>query len=431
MKKISAVIALLIFTCLTHYGFGQTNCTNYGSGTKKKGSSNSFFGKNAGYSIQNPDNIGYNSFFGAFSGLNTTTGISNTFIGQNAGRNNKEGKNNTYIGRGAGSFASANAEGNVFIGRYAGYNQAGSNKLIISNGPDKSLIYGEFNNNFVKINGHFQSSESITLKDGLYFSKSSNHSDGLPKTRIMEDWGVRFAAPTATHVLSSKNSVLVGYNPNGENYGDGNLFVQHSVGIGTVDPSTLFEINTGAKSNDNALARIVGEYNPGLEISSNTDAKPRILLKSNNGADKWEMNVAGNQDNRSLSFLYNNSNHLSLSKDGNVGIGTTNPDYRLDVEGTVKAENFVSSTASFPDYVFDKEYTLMPLMELESFVNENKHLPNMPSEKEVVEYGMDISEVTIKSVENIETIYLHLIEMKKEIEALKRENAELKTQIAQ
>ena len=55
----------------------------------------------------------------------------------------------------------------------------------------------------------------------------------------------------------------------------------------------------------------------------------------------------------------------------------------------------------------------------------------MPSEKEVVTQGLNVPEVLIKSVENIETIYLHLIRMEKEIKALKQENAGLKQQLKQ
>ena len=434
MKKLNILTVSLIFLGLANSAFGQYN-THYGAGTKNKGERNCSFGNNAGYAFQNESKR--NSFFGTSTGQNTRKGKYNTFLGSLAGSTNFDGNKNTYIGAYAGYNAGAWNSNNVYIGFEAGYNTGGSNKLVIGNSRNNKLIYGEFNNNFVKVNGRLQVTEyltvnqSIRLYDGLYFSKSGNHSDGLPRTRVIEDWGIRFAAPTTTHVLSSKNSVLVGFNPNGEDYGNGNLYIQKSFGIGTTAPSTLFEINTGVKSNDNALARIVGEYNPGLEIYSKTDNNPRLRLITNDGVDKWEMNVAGSLENRELSFRYNNSNRLTISKEGNVGIGTSTTDYKLEVAGAVKADNFISSTSSFPDYIFGDDYKMMPLVELESFVSKNKHLPNMPSEKEVVENGMNISDVTIKSVENIETIYLHLIELSKRLEVLEQENANLKQQLNQ
>ena len=114
---------------------------------------------------------------------------------------------------------------------------------------------------------------------------------------------------------------------------------------------------------------------------------------------------------------------------GNLGIGTANPTEKLEVSGTVKAQNFVSSAASFPDYVFAENYPVLPLPELESYVAQYRHLPNMPAEKEVVEQGLNMPEVVIKSVENIETIYLHLFRMQKEIEILKEENTALSQQL--
>ncbi|MCG8696649.1 MAG: hypothetical protein MI922_01240, partial [Bacteroidales bacterium] len=367
-------------------------------------------------------------FFGKSAGEETTNGDWNTFIGQIAGGDNETGKFNTYLGGQAGSNASSNAEGNIFIGFRAGKNTTGSNKLIIGNDDDKELIYGEFDNEFVKITGRFEVTESLTLYDGLYFTKAGIHSDGLPTVRLVEDWGLRFNAPDSKYVFSSKNSVLVGFDPDGTDFGNGNLYVQNSFGVGTTSPSTIFEINTGVKANQNALAKITGEYNPGLEIYSKSDWKPRLLLTTNDGADKWEMNVAGNWNNRGLCFEYNNNYWLTIANNGNVGIGTINPTYKLEVEGTVKADNFVSSTTSFPDYIFSQDHEVMPLKELESFVNENMHLPNMPSEKEVVEQGMNISDVTIKSVENIETIYLHLIDLQKQVEVLKAELKKYTTQ---
>lgn len=120
-----------------------------------------------------------------------------------------------------------------------------------------------------------------------------------------------------------------------------------------------------------------------------------------------------------------------LASNGNMGVGVASPSEKLHVAGTVKATSFVSSAGSFPDYVFADDYRIMPLDELENYINENSHLPNMPAESEVVKNGLNVPEVVTKSVENIETIYLHLIRMEKELQALKEENARLKKAVEQ
>jgi hypothetical protein len=80
-------------------------------------------------------------------------------------------------------------------------------------------------------------------------------------------------------------------------------------------------------------------------------------------------------------------------------------------------------------HVFKKEYKLIPLEAVENFTKENSHLPNMPTESEVIKDGLDLSDVIIKNTENIEQLYLYLFELKKEIECLKLENDKLKTKL--
>ncbi|MCB9342010.1 MAG: tail fiber domain-containing protein [Lewinellaceae bacterium] len=113
---------------------------------------NTFVGAFAG---KNTSSGGENTFLGSFTGINTTTGSFNTFLGRYAGQFNETGVSNTYVGHGAGALNVAGI-GNVFIGQSAGTNELGSDKLYIENSAADNtgaLIYGEFNNNLVRING--------------------------------------------------------------------------------------------------------------------------------------------------------------------------------------------------------------------------------------------------------------------------------------
>jgi hypothetical protein len=130
------------------------------------GYSNVFIGDNAGYSnVSTADNTfvgsgsGYssianqNSFFGYRAGTHTTSGTRNTFLGGNTGDSNVNGSNNVYIGFSTGYYAAGSD--NVFIGFSAGHNETGSSRLYIDNSNTSSpLIFGEFNNNRVVINGN-------------------------------------------------------------------------------------------------------------------------------------------------------------------------------------------------------------------------------------------------------------------------------------
>lgn len=78
------------------------------------------------------------------------------------------------------------------------------------------------------------------------------------------------------------------------------------------------------------------------------------------------------------------------------------------------------------DFVFDRTYELMPLEDVEIYINENKHLPDIQSAKEMEENGIELGKMDMKLLQKLEELTLYLISLKKEIEALKEENKTLK-----
>jgi len=108
-------------------------------------------GKSSGSNITTGEG---NVCVGAESGRLNTEGNNNTFIGAEAGENNTTGNRNTFIGRATGH-SNQTGSGNVFIGRHAGYNETASDRLYIDNSQtDSPLIWGDFANNRVVINGN-------------------------------------------------------------------------------------------------------------------------------------------------------------------------------------------------------------------------------------------------------------------------------------
>ncbi|PKV52271.1 hypothetical protein ATE84_4381 [Aquimarina sp. MAR_2010_214] len=120
-------------------------------------------------------------------------------------------------------------------------------------------------------------------------------------------------------------------------------------------------------------------------------------------------------------------NILYTTVKGKVGIGTSTPSEKLEVSGKIKANSFVANASSFPDYVFEKDYNLMPLKEVEKYVVTNKHLPGMPTEKDVVQKGLDLKKVSVVSVEKIEELYLYILQQQSVIDSLKKRMDELET----
>jgi hypothetical protein len=136
---------------------------------------------------------------------------------------------------------------------------------------------------------------------------------------------------------------------------------------------------------------------------------------------------------------------LTIKDNGNVLINFGNTPLcnlptgsALGVNGSIYAtgikvvlSNASGSSLCFPDYVFYKGYKLTPLKELESYINNNNHLPGIPCASEVEANGLDMVEMDTKLLEKIEELTLYMIQTNKKIEALENENRELKILVQQ
>ena len=89
----------------------------------------------------------------------------------------------------------------------------------------------------------------------------------------------------------------------------------------------------------------------------------------------------------------------------------------LTVSGGIKTDKVILNIGSFPDYVFDDSYDLMPLDQVEAFIEENKHLPNIPNEEEMIASGMDIRMINLKLVEKIEELTLYILQQENKLKS--------------
>ncbi|MDR2948278.1 MAG: shufflon system plasmid conjugative transfer pilus tip adhesin PilV [Prevotella sp.] len=111
-----------------------------------------------------------------------------------------------------------------------------------------------------------------------------------------------------------------------------------------------------------------------------------------------------------------NGDRLIVNTNGNIGIGVTNPQSKLEVNGTVRAKEVKLEATGWADFVFDKSYDLPKLSEVEKHINERQHLPGIPSEKEVLENGVNVVDMQAKLLQKIEELTLYVIDLKKENE---------------
>jgi|GEM_PF-1830204 len=211
-KKIAALITLiaLLLIALTETVPAITEqslptfCTFAGSGAgagnTPEGNFNAFFGYETGNSNSDGDR---NTFVGAGAGHENTSGGDNVFIGRSSGYSHVSGNDNTFVGAnvaysniaaddntfiGSGAGHNSSGSGNVFIGNSAGYFETdGSNRLYIANSESATpLIYGEFDNKLLQINGSLVFASSESLKKNIEPLKDS-------LSRVMLLQGITFA----------------------------------------------------------------------------------------------------------------------------------------------------------------------------------------------------------------------------------------------
>jgi len=120
---------------------------------------------------------------------------------------------------------------------------------------------------------------------------------------------------------------------------------------------------------------------------------------------------------------------MTLTGNGRVGIGTTNPQSLLAVDGTITSKEVKVTLDGWSDFVFNNNYELKDLNEVEDFINNNKRLPEIPSESEVIENGINLGEMDAKLLQKIEELTLYMIEMNKRVNSLEAENSELKEEL--
>jgi hypothetical protein len=192
-----------------------------------------------------------------------------------------------------------------------------------------------------------------------------------------------------------------------------------SLGIGTSAPAMPLDVSgsgarlrnpsTGASSY--TTFRLQGpDYANGLEID--------FFGNNNYTGDSYGGGVGsvfiGNINAKPLVFGTSNTARMTLDASGNVGIGTSSPDQKLTVNGTVHATRVkVETTVPGPDYVFEKDYALPSLEQIKSYIDENKHLPEVPSAKDMEVKGIDVGEMNMLLLKKVEELTLYVIQLEK------------------
>ena len=218
-----------------------------------------------------------------------------------------------------------------------------------------------------------------------------------------------------------------------------------NVGIGTSTPEAKLSMHTQdydasisstypTASSRGDIVQFIETSNNGIEIGNGrgvNDRKAWILARHTDldyiqygtfySTLHLQPNVGNKTNYMGVAIGYGADTSLTvgthLAVNGKVGIGTTAPDQLLTVNGKIHAQEvIIDLDVPVADYVFAKDYKLMPISDVEKYVQENSHLPEIPSAEEVKGKGLSMGEMQNKMLQKVEELTLYIIQQDKKIQ---------------
>lgn len=206
-------------------------------------------------------------------------------------------------------------------------------------------------------------------------------------------------------------------------------------GIGTTSPKAKLDVVGASIFSRNGTGECCSGNNFTIAIAENTylTGKKASISFHNSGVDEGKVELSNDAGFRSIKFYDHQNQGLGIDVRGrayiqnSLGIGTTNPGiYKLAVEGTIGARKLKVTQSTWADEVFKPAYKLKSLQEVEQFILKHKHLPDIPSEKQVVGKDMDVGDTQALLLKKIEELTLYIISQQKQINSQATEIEKLK-----
>ncbi len=251
------------------------------------------------------------------------------------------------------------------------------------------------------------------------FGSNSNYLDGsiaigsLSNAHAIRSYAFGYSTlTTASYAMAlgngvinnTSNSLAVGFNSTAPTLfvggGTGGASIG-KIGIGTITPSSQLEISTAIAAAGHSLLKVKNTSLPISQPYSQT-----LFEVMDNG--QTYIGVQTNGAKRQNSLTGNHSTAM-LTVNGDIVVGTDN--------STGTGANLWVTESNWADFVFDTDYKLMPLNEVEKFYKANHHLPAVPSQKEIQEQGNNLGQTDVVLLQKIEELTLYMVKQQKQLEA--------------
>jgi hypothetical protein len=190
-----------------------------------------------------------------------------------------------------------------------------------------------------------------------------------------------------------------------------------NVGIGSSSPTTLLDVAKSMTEPAISVRNLGGSGGSTYRMYDQLSGADWKFKATSTGGFKirdnaYSLDVIQIEPNSAANALY-------INAAGNVGLGTANPTEKLSVNGNIKCKQVEVTLTGWSDFVFQEDYSLMPLAELDDYISQHQHLPGVPSAYEVITNGNNLGEMDAILLQKIEELTLYVLELKKDNEALR------------